>query len=332
MRARGAAAVKPTVGAGAPATPLACRTPIAGGSTGDGAGGDDVRAARCAAALIVLCGTDWRRPARDDVTARRVGVVHRQASTRGKDVPRLRAAISEARRSLRGVPGRVAAESMRRAATERMEQVRAEEAHRRRVLQLEEEERRQQAAREEEAWAREIEDAPMREEDALREREQAMRRSPAPLLVPPAAAQPSAVEDAFDPYAVLGVSRDAPPDDLRARLRAGALKGHDHDSVAHLGVDVQEHFRKRRSPSIAPTRCWPDNVVLRFRRSQEAQHETHCHGRSGGRVPGVRRRGRLCGEGSRRRRLHVQGEAGEGRRLCRARGSARSCRATAPGS
>lgn len=140
---------------------------------------------------------------------------------------------------------RVAAESMRRAATERMEQVRAEEADRRRAIQLEEEERRQQAVRDEEARLREIEDAQFCEENARRQREEEARLNLAPVVAPAAAAAPPAVEeDGFDPYAVLGVSRDTSPDDLRAAYEQARSK-YDHGSVAHLGVDVQEHFREK---------------------------------------------------------------------------------------
>jgi hypothetical protein len=135
---------------------------------------------------------------------------------------------------------RAAAESLRRAASERMEQVRVEEAERRRKLQLEDD-ARQQALREEQARAAELQEAQRREENARRERDEDARRRSLLVAAPPRGAS---AQDEFDPYAVLGVPRDTTPEDLRTAYEQARSK-YDQDTVAHLGVDVQEHFREK---------------------------------------------------------------------------------------
>ena len=125
-----------------------------------------------------------------------------------------------------------------------MEQVRAEEADRRRVLQLEEEERRRTGgARRRGTGAGNRGRAIARGERAPAAREEARRVLP-PLVAPPAAAQLPVAAERSIRTPVLGVSRDAAPDDSRAAYEQARSK-HDHDSVAHLGVDVQEHFREK---------------------------------------------------------------------------------------
>jgi len=133
-----------------------------------------------------------------------------------------------------------AADAMRRAATERMEQVRAEEAERRHKQQAEEEQRRQHALVEEELRARDAQDTIEREDEMRRRREEDRRRQSLVASKPPAAE----TEDGFDPYAVLGVAHDTTPEDLRSAYEQARTK-YDQDTVAHLGVDVQEHFREK---------------------------------------------------------------------------------------
>jgi preprotein translocase subunit Sec63 len=48
----------------------------------------------------------------------------------------------------------------------------------------------------------------------------------------------------FDPYAVLGVPRDASEEDIRAAYQEARLK-YDPDQVTHLSADVQEHFKAK---------------------------------------------------------------------------------------
>jgi hypothetical protein len=134
-----------------------------------------------------------------------------------------------------------AADALRRAAADRMEQVRAEEAERRRKHEADEEERRQQALREEQALAREQHDARLREEQSRLEAEAAAKRASACAVVVEAE-RPA--EDAFDPYAVLGVPRESTPEALRAAYEQ-ARSRYDHDTVSHLGIDVQQHFRDK---------------------------------------------------------------------------------------
>jgi hypothetical protein len=134
-----------------------------------------------------------------------------------------------------------AADQLRRAAAGRMEQVRAEEAERRRKQQADEEERRQQALRAEYALAREQYDADLRQEQSRLEHEAEAHRVSTPPVVP--VAQRPADEE-FDPYSVLGVARDTPPEDLRAAYEQ-ARSRYDQDTVSHLGIDVQEHFRDK---------------------------------------------------------------------------------------
>lgn len=132
-----------------------------------------------------------------------------------------------------------AAEALRRAATERADQRRAHEEAKRRESELEEEQRRQQARQEEEARLRHLEherqaeqarhDAELsrREEDARQQRQAGVT-----------------FQEAFDPYAVLGVARDASRDDIEAAYQVARLK-YDAEHVAHLGPELQEHYKTK---------------------------------------------------------------------------------------
>ena len=148
------------------------------------------------------------------------------------DVPQPGALCQQCRRE--------AAEAARRAATERVDHERA---------QLEE--LRQQKAREEEdARLRDQEQVRQREEEAARQREheasgregEARRREEEARQSSQAGV--TAQEDVFDPYAILGVSRDASQQEIRAAYDEAKLK-YDLDHVAHLGPELQEHFKAK---------------------------------------------------------------------------------------
>ena len=132
---------------------------------------------------------------------------------------------------------REAAESLRRAAAERAEQLRAHEESERQKKAREEEAREKRARAEENARVRLAEEVRRLEEEARRRaEEEAARRSQQ--------AAPVVAEQAFDPYAVLGVTRDAGPDAIRAAYEAAKLK-YEPDAVSHLGVDVQEYYKSK---------------------------------------------------------------------------------------
>jgi hypothetical protein len=126
-----------------------------------------------------------------------------------------------------------AADTLRRAATERADQERAQQEEQRR-RQEEEEQRRLKARQEEEARLQQQEEARQREEIARQQEEQeAARRRSQPAVV---------AEDVFDPYAILGVSRDASKEAIDAAYVEAKSK-YDLDHVSHLGVELQQHYK-----------------------------------------------------------------------------------------
>jgi hypothetical protein len=129
-----------------------------------------------------------------------------------------------------------AAEAVRGAATERADQRAQEEAQHRHV-EREEEQRRQKTRQEEEARLGQEEDTRLRhrEEDARQRQEEEARQSSQVTVVSP---------EVLDPYAILGVPRDASKEDIRAAYQAAKLK-YDPDQVAHLSAEVQEHFQAK---------------------------------------------------------------------------------------
>ena len=132
-----------------------------------------------------------------------------------------------------------AAEAVRSAATERADQQRAQDGAQRRLSEHEEEQRRQKTLQEEEARLRQEQEGEarlrQREEDARqRQEEEARQRSQLAVASP----------DVFDPYAVLGVPRDASKEDIHIAYQAAKLK-YDPDHVAHLSPEVQEHFKAK---------------------------------------------------------------------------------------
>lgn len=132
-----------------------------------------------------------------------------------------------------------AAEALRRAAAERADHQRAQEEEQRRQSEHEEEQRRQKARQEEEARLQQLEQARQAEraryEDEVRRRgEEAAQRPQTDVTV----------QEAFDPYAILGVPRDASKEDIRAAYQEVKLK-YDVDLVSSLGAEVQEHFKAK---------------------------------------------------------------------------------------
>ena len=132
-----------------------------------------------------------------------------------------------------------AAEALRRAATERADHQRAQEEEQRRQSEHEEAQRRQSAREEEEARLQQLEQARQAEraryEDEVRRRaEEAAQRHQTDVTV----------QEAFDPYAILGVPRDASQQDIRVAYQEAKSK-YDADLVSGLGVEVQEHFKAK---------------------------------------------------------------------------------------
>jgi hypothetical protein len=131
-----------------------------------------------------------------------------------------------------------AAEALRQAAADRAEEERAHKEELRRQSQREEELRQQRARENEEARLRQQEDERRREEDALRreqEEEESRQRSRAAGVE---------AEDVFDPYAILGVPRDADKEAIDAACQEARLK-YAPEQVAHLGSELQEHYKRK---------------------------------------------------------------------------------------
>jgi flagellar biosynthesis GTPase FlhF len=138
---------------------------------------------------------------------------------------------------------REAAEEVRRASAERANQERAQDDVARRERE-ELELREQQARFEEEERLRQQELARQREEEEERlrqDQEEEARRQAAE--VSPAAVQ-AVQEEETGPWAVLGVARDAGPDEIYAAYQEAKAK-YDPDFVSHLGSDAQEHFKNK---------------------------------------------------------------------------------------
>jgi hypothetical protein len=126
-----------------------------------------------------------------------------------------------------------AAEAVRGAALARADQQRAQAEEARQQEEHGGEQHGQKALQEEgEARLRQQEEALQPEEDA-REPEEA-----------PEPEEAREREEAFDPYAVLGVPRNATREDIDAAYQEGKVK-YDADHVAHLSPEVQEHFKAK---------------------------------------------------------------------------------------
>jgi hypothetical protein len=136
-----------------------------------------------------------------------------------------------------------AAEALRRAAAERAEAQRAEERARedaeRRQRPLEEEQRLEQARLEREARLRETEQARQKERARLeaerrRQQEEARQRS----------VEATASDEQFDPYAILGVPRDATQETILAAYEAARAR-YDLSLVSGLGAEIQAHYQAK---------------------------------------------------------------------------------------
>ena len=156
--------------------------------------------------------------------------VRRQCRVCGDDVPQAGDLCPKCRHE--------AAESLRRAAADRAvhERTQAEDQQRQ---QADEEEQRRQRAREEEAErARQQEETRRSEADALKrqaEEEDSRQRSRSASVDS---------EDVFDPYVILGVTREASKEAIDAAYHEGQLK-YAPDQVAHLGPELQEHYKRK---------------------------------------------------------------------------------------
>ncbi len=155
--------------------------------------------------------------------------VPRKCQVCGKDVPESGGLCPECRHE--------AAETLRRAAADRVDQQRAQEQEQRRQVEHEEDTRRQRAQLEEDTRMRQQDDARRREEDARQqEEEDARQRSHAADV---------AAHEVSDPHSVLGVPRDASPEAIQAAYEAAKVK-YDPSQVDGLSPEVQEHYRTKR--------------------------------------------------------------------------------------
>lgn len=130
-----------------------------------------------------------------------------------------------------------AAEALRRAAAERADLQRAQDDEVRRQREREEEQQRR--------LAREAEDARLHQQELERRREEEAaeqaRRREAEAAERNQRAAAENVEAAFDPYAVLGVSRDVTRDALHEAYTQAKAR-YDLEEVAGLGLEVREHY------------------------------------------------------------------------------------------
>jgi hypothetical protein len=139
-----------------------------------------------------------------------------------------------------------AAETLRHAAADRAARKQAIEDDQRREGEQHAEEQRQQKVRaEEETRRRQVEearrcehDARLREEDRQQREEFERQRQAEESQLTQAAASDGA---AFDPFAVLGVARDASGEAIRTAFEIARLT-YDPEEVSHLGADAQDHF------------------------------------------------------------------------------------------
>jgi flagellar biosynthesis GTPase FlhF len=146
-----------------------------------------------------------------------------------------------------------AAEALRHANAERVQHQKAEEEEGRRQRDYEAEQREQRAREAEEARVRELELA----RQAQAEQERADQNEAASVRVAVVDEDRAAAtdrhadgtsaapeSDAFDPYAILRVSRDASADTIHAAYELARSK-YDPDVVAHLGDEAQAHFKAK---------------------------------------------------------------------------------------
>ena len=132
-----------------------------------------------------------------------------------------------------------AAETVKRAAAERVDHERAQEEALRQGSEQKETSLRLKSFEEEEARLRQREQA-RQEEQARREAETGQREEEARQRRQTDVAS----EEVFDPCSILGVSRDATQEAIRAAYQEAKLK-YDPEQVAHLGAELQEHFKAK---------------------------------------------------------------------------------------
>jgi hypothetical protein len=132
-----------------------------------------------------------------------------------------------------------AAETLRRATTERADQARAEEDAARRLAARESEQQqreRDEQTRRQELQAAQAAQARQQEEETQRRRDEEARRQ--------RQTDASASADEFDPHAVLGLPRDAGLAAIETAYQEARAK-YDLELVADLGVELQDHYRRK---------------------------------------------------------------------------------------
>jgi hypothetical protein len=156
--------------------------------------------------------------------------VRRQCRVCGDDVPQAGDLCPKCRHET--------AESLRHAAADRAVRERTQDEDQQRQRAREEEQRHQRAREEEDDRARQHEEARRREADALRrqaEEEESRQRSRSASVDS---------EDVFDPYVVLGVTREASKEAIDTAYHEAQLK-YAPEQVAHLGPELQEHYKRK---------------------------------------------------------------------------------------
>lgn len=128
-----------------------------------------------------------------------------------------------------------AAEAARRSSSQRTETERIDRDRLQRLAALQEEQRREQARKEEEERAR-------KEEETVRLQRQAHDRKDEEARTRQRFGFEE--EEAFDPHAVLGVSKTATREEIDAAYEAGKKK-YDLEQVSHLGPELQEHYKTK---------------------------------------------------------------------------------------
>lgn len=139
-----------------------------------------------------------------------------------------------------------AAEALRHAAAERADHLRAHVEAQQRLTEREEELRQQRAREEAAALLRQELEARHREEARrqLEEEQEAARRRSRAEEAAQRQNKEEVAGEVFDPYYVLGVPREAGQeaiDAAREQLRLKYAPAH----VAHLGPELQEHYRRK---------------------------------------------------------------------------------------
>jgi flagellar biosynthesis GTPase FlhF len=134
-----------------------------------------------------------------------------------------------------------AADALRHAAAERASQERAQEEAALR-LQEQEEARRQLQARQAEEARQQQEERARQQEEARREDER--QREELARQRRQASAAGAQAEDTFDPYAILGLQKDASADAIQTAYQAARTK-YDLANVEFLGPELQDLYRTK---------------------------------------------------------------------------------------